>query len=58
MDDDAPADDLGHAGLAGVEEVDGLAHEASGILVPRLELGPPLPQFLDLGMEISHGARR
>ena len=47
---------LGHPGLAGVEQVDGLAHRRQGVGVARAQLGPHLPQRLDLGSEISHEA--
>ena len=58
VDHDPAADHLGHAGLAVVEQVDGLAHELAGVLVVGLELGPALPQLVDLGLEVSHGRRR
>ena len=55
VDDDPAADHLGDAGLAVVEQVDGLADQLAGALVAGLELGPVLPEVVDLRLEVSHG---
>ena len=47
--------DLGDAGLARVQQVDRLLDELGGVRVGRRELAAPLPQLLDLRLEISHG---
>ena len=52
-----PPIDLGDPGLAGVEEVDGLADHLACGLVTRFELGPMGPQLVDLGLEICHRRR-
>ena len=48
--------DLGHPGLAGVEQVDGLGHHGQGVGVARTQLRRTGPQLVDLGLEICHGA--
>ena len=47
--------DLGHPGLARVEQVDGLGHHLQRIGVGRGELAGPLPQRFDLVGEVCHG---
>ena len=48
--------DLGHAGLARVEEVDGLLDQRRRVGVCRRQLVAALPQLLDACLEISHAA--
>ena len=55
MDDDLAVHDLGHPGLAPVEQVDGGVDRRTGVGVAGLDLVPPPPQFLDPGTEVGHG---
>ena len=48
--------DLGHPGLAGVEQLDGLLHQLRRVGVGRRELVAPLPELLDARLQISHGS--
>lgn len=56
MDDHAVVGaDLGHPSLALVEQVDGLPYDAEGVFVTGRQLVAPVPQFLDLLLEVAHG---
>ncbi len=48
--------DLGHPGLAGVEQLDGLFHQLRRVGVGRRELVSPLPELFDARLQISHGS--
>ena len=50
--------DLGHPRSTAVEQVDGLGHRGQRLGVGRPQLGRPVPQLFDLGLEICHVRRR
>jgi hypothetical protein len=56
VDEGAAIDQLRDARLTRVEQRDGLEDQAPGVPVAGVELGPPLPQLLDLCLEIRHVA--
>ena len=60
VDDDRVGDrvDLGHPGVAPIEQVDGLGHGGQGVGVVRTELVGARQQLFDLRLEVCHGRGR
>ena len=54
----AVGSELGHPGLAPVEQVDGGVDDRDRLGIAGIESILPLPEVLDLRFEISHGQRR